>query len=69
MQDLALAVAFEFESGWVAVPRMPDFALRSDFSLVARAALLSLPVGTLAGLLPALAAVRRPITESLRWAD
>ena len=65
----ALGAYALFESGWVEIPRMPEFALRSDLSVLARAALLSLPVGALAGLLPALTAVRRPITESLRWAD
>lgn len=65
----ALGAYALFESGWIEVPRVPDLELHSDVSVLARAALLSLPVGALAGLLPALTAVRRPITESLRWAD
>jgi len=65
----ALGAYALFESGWIQVPRAPGLELQSDVSVVARAALLSLPVGALAGLLPALSAVRRPITESLRWAD
>lgn len=65
----ALGAYALFESGWLQVPRMRDFTLRSDISVVVRAALLALPVGALAGVLPAFTAVRRPITESLRWAD
>ena len=65
----ALAAYALFENGWITVPRMPELALRSDVSVLVRAALLSLPVGMMAGLVPALTAVRRPITESLRWAD
>jgi putative ABC transport system permease protein len=57
-----------FSSGVVAIPDA-GFELESDASLVLRSAALGLPVGALAGLQPALAAVRMAITDALRFAD
>ena len=65
----ALGAYALFESGWIAVPRMTDLSLHSDASVLARSAWLSLPVGALAGLVPAFSAVRRPISEALHGAD
>lgn len=57
-----------FASGWVVIPDA-GFELVSDGSLVLRSAALGIPVGALAGLQPALAAVRMAITDALRFAE
>ena len=43
------------------------FAFRTDASVVARAALLSIPLGLLAGAQPAWSAVRMTISDALRY--
>jgi putative ABC transport system permease protein len=57
-----------FASGVVVIPNA-EFPLVSDGSLVLRSAALGVPVGALAGLQPALAAVRMAITDALRFAE
>ncbi len=64
----ALAAYVVFAAGWVKLP-IDDFAFVTDAGLVARSALLSLPVGALAALQPAWSAVRMSITDALRYAD
>jgi putative ABC transport system permease protein len=58
-----------FELGWIQLPQRIGFRLMSDPSVVARAALLAVPVGALAGFQPAWSAVRMSITDALRWAE
>ena len=45
------------------------FAFRSDVSVVVRAALLSVPLGLLAGAQPAWSAVRMTISDALRYTE
>ena len=58
-----------FELGWIQLPQRIGFRLISDPTVVARAALLAIPVGALAGFQPAWSAVRMSITDALRWAE
>jgi len=65
----ALAAYGALESGLIHFPAELGFTLRSDVSVVLRAALLALPVGALAAIQPAWSAVRRPISDALRAAE
>lgn len=65
----ALLAYGALESGLVHFPAELGFKLRSDASVVSRAALLALPVGALAAIQPAWSAVRRPISDALRAAE
>jgi putative ABC transport system permease protein len=65
----ALGAFAALESGLLRLPPELGFTLRSDVSVVSRAALLALPVGFLAGIQPAWSAVRRPIHDALRAAE
>lgn len=65
----ALAAYAALEGGLIQLPARIGFALRSDPSVVLRAAALAVPVGLLAGLQPAWSAVRRPIHDALRAAE
>jgi putative ABC transport system permease protein len=64
----ALAAYWLFSTGWVEIPGA-GFGFRSDASVVARAALLSVPLGLLAGAQPAWSAVRMTISEALRYTE
>ena len=55
-----------FASGQVAIPGV-GFEFSTDPSVVLRAALLSIPLGALAGARPAWSAVRMTITDALRF--
>ena len=57
-----------FTSGGVEIPGA-GFAFVSEASVVLRSAALAVPLGLLAGVGPALAAVRMPITTALRHSD
>jgi putative ABC transport system permease protein len=65
----AAAAYAVFASGWVHLPEGPGFEFATDWSVVARAALLAVPVGALAAFQPAWSAVRMSITDALRYAD
>jgi putative ABC transport system permease protein len=65
----ALAAYAAFSLGWVRLPVEAGFEFVTDWTVVARAAGLSLGVGALAALQPAWSAVRMPITDALRYAD
>jgi putative ABC transport system permease protein len=65
----ALAAYASLEGGLIRLPAQLGFTLRSDPSVLLRAAALALPVGLLAGLQPAWSAVRRPIHAALRAAE
>jgi putative ABC transport system permease protein len=62
----ALAAWGSLEGGLFRLPAWIGFSLRSDATVMARAALLAVPVGLLAGFQPAWSAVRRPIHDALR---
>jgi putative ABC transport system permease protein len=64
----ALAAYALFASGRVDVPGA-GFAYRSDLSVVVRSALLSIPLGLLAGAQPAFRAVRMTISDALRYSE
>ena len=57
-----------FSSGQVAIPGA-GFEFITDPSVVLRSALLSIPLGALAGAQPAWSAVRMTITEALRYSE
>jgi putative ABC transport system permease protein len=57
-----------FAGGRVDVPGA-GFAYRSDVAVVVRSALLSIPLGLLAGAQPAWSAVRMSISDALRWSE
>jgi putative ABC transport system permease protein len=65
----ALAAFAAFELGWIRLPAQIGFVLRSDPSVMLRAAALAVPVGLCAGIQPAWSAVRRPIHAALRAAE
>jgi len=62
----AVAAWATFSSGQVAIPGA-GFEFVTDPSVVLRAALLSIPLGALAGAQPAWSAVRMTITDALRF--
>ncbi len=64
----ALAAFAFFESGFVDLDRF-GLQFSGQWEPVWTAALLSVPIGFLAGLQPSIAAVRMPITDALRYAD
>jgi putative ABC transport system permease protein len=64
----ALAAYAVFATGGVEIPGS-GFAYRSDFSVVVRAALLSIPLGLVAGAQPAWSAVRMTISDALRYTE
>jgi len=64
----ALAAYALFASGRVEIPGA-GFAYRSDVSVVVRAALLSIPLGLIAGAQPAWSAVRMTISDALRYTE
>jgi putative ABC transport system permease protein len=64
----ALAAYAVFATGGVEIPGA-GFAFRSDASVVVRAALLSIPLGLVAGAQPALRAVRMSISDALRYTE
>jgi putative ABC transport system permease protein len=64
----ALAAYAVFATGSVQVPGA-GFLFRSDASVVLRAALLSIPLGLLAGAQPAWSAVRMTISDALRYSE
>ena len=64
----ALAAYAVFATGGVEIPGA-GFAYRSDFSVVVRAALLSIPLGLVAGAQPAWSAVRMTISDALRYTE
>jgi putative ABC transport system permease protein len=64
----ALAAYWLFSTGVVTIPGA-GFGFRSDASVVVRAALLSLPLGLLAGAQPAWSAVRMTISDALRYTE
>lgn len=57
-----------FASGRVEIPGA-GFAFGTDASVLLRAALLSIPLGALAGVPPAWSAVRMSITDALRYSE
>ncbi len=64
----ALAAYAVFATGRVEIPGA-GFVYKSDVSVLVRAALLSIPLGLLAGAPPALRAVRMPISDALRYSE
>ena len=64
----ALAAYAMFSTGHVEIPGA-GFAYRSDVSVVVRAALLSIPLGLVAGAQPAWSAVRMTISDALRYTE
>jgi putative ABC transport system permease protein len=64
----ALAAYGLFATGRVEIPGA-GFAYRTDVSVVVRAALLSVPLGLLAGAQPAWSAVRMTISDALRYSE
>ncbi|HKA14599.1 MAG TPA: FtsX-like permease family protein [Myxococcota bacterium] len=64
----ALAAYALFSTGRVEVPGA-GFVYRSDLSVVLRAALLSIPLGLVAGAQPAWGAVRMTISDALRYSE
>lgn len=67
---LGAAAAFAvFQTGVVEIPTEAGFELVTNWTVLAEAAALAIPVGALAGLQPAWSAVRMPITQALRYAD
>ena len=64
----ALAAYALFATGRVEIPGA-GFAYRSDVSVVVRAALLSIPLGLVAGAQPAWSAVRMTISDALRYTE
>jgi putative ABC transport system permease protein len=64
----ALAAYAVFATGDVEIPGA-GFAYRSDVSVVVRAALLSIPLGLVAGAQPAWSAVRMTISDALRYTE
>jgi putative ABC transport system permease protein len=64
----ALAAYALFSTGRVEIPGS-GFAYRSDVSVVVRAALLSIPLGLLAGAQPAWSAIRMTISDALRYSE
>jgi len=63
-----LAAYLLFASGAIRLP-VSGITFGADVGVLARAVLLSIPLGALAGLQPAWNAVRIPITQALRHAD
>jgi putative ABC transport system permease protein len=64
-----LAAYALFASGLIQLPGETGIKLVTDFSVLVRAVVLSVPLGAVAGLQPAWNAVRIPITDALRHAD
>ena len=64
----AFAAYAVFSSGRVAIPGA-GFEFATDPSVLLRSALLSIPLGALAGAQPAWSAVRMTITDALRWSE
>jgi putative ABC transport system permease protein len=64
----SLAAWSLFATGSVEVPGA-GFAFRTDVTVVARAALYSIPLGLFAGAQPAWSAVRMTISEALRYSE
>jgi putative ABC transport system permease protein len=64
----ALAAYALFATGRVEIPGA-GFVYRSDVSVVVRAALLSIPLGLVAGAQPAWSAVRMTISDALRYTE
>jgi putative ABC transport system permease protein len=64
----AVAAYAMFSTGHVEIPGA-GFAYRSDVSVVVRAALLSIPLGLVAGAQPAWSAVRMTISDALRYSE
>lgn len=58
-----------FHYQWIKLPEEVGLELHTSWQVVARAAVLALPIGALAGLKPAWDASRMAITEALRHAD
>jgi putative ABC transport system permease protein len=64
----ALAAYALFATGRVEIPGA-GFVYRSDVSVVVRAALLSIPLGLVAGAQPAWSAIRMTISDALRYSE